>query len=481
MHIAVIGGGVSGIAAAHVLKKHGHIAEVFEKSGDLGGVWALAYPGVALQNFSSQYRFADLPWPFKPQANPTGEEIRRYLQFAVGEFGIEVRFNHSVESLLEEPDGWSIRFRNSDGEFMERFDYVVVAIGQYTEGKHRPKFAGEISFTGKVMTERDLLSVKEFADKKVAVVGFGKSAVDMAALAAPVARQVDHVFRTPRWLIPPRLFGLHNLYFLFNRSSTSMMSSWVHPSRFVRFIHAKLPALVTGYWAFISWIYRLHSHLHPLHFNGKRRERFASYLPEHGVLNDMRSALAVQPGGFYNWVKKGRILPHHDALEAFTDKGLLLKSGEEVAADVVVLSLGSKTPRFPFMPEPYRAALEAEHDGPQLYRHMIHPDIKSLAFAGFNHGFMHIPAAEVGMHWICALLAGDIELPSPEVMKASTSRVQQWKRGHVTFEPSRACAVNTRYQQYIDTLLKDMDISPYRKMPNFFAELFSSYGADEDT
>ncbi len=45
------------------------------------------------------------------------------------------------------------------------------------------------------------------------------------------------------------------------------------------------------------------------------------------------------------------------------------------------------------------------------------------------------------------------------------------------YEPSRSCAVNTRFQQYIDILLQDLGISPYRKMPNVFAELFSQYGA----
>ena len=42
--IAVIGAGISGIAAANVLKKNGFEPVVFEKGGKVGGVWAVAYP-----------------------------------------------------------------------------------------------------------------------------------------------------------------------------------------------------------------------------------------------------------------------------------------------------------------------------------------------------------------------------------------------------------------------------------------------------
>jgi hypothetical protein len=53
--------------------------------------------------------------------------------------------------------------------------------------------------------------------------------------------------------------------------------------------------------------------------------------------------------------------------------------------------------------------------------------------------------------------------------------VRQWKRDHIQFEPSRLVAVNTRFQQYIDILLKDLGISPFPKLRNLFAEIFGRY------
>ena len=83
------------------------------------------------------------------------------------------------------------------------------------------------------------------------------------------------------------------------------------------------------------------------------------------------------------------------------------------------------------------------------------------------------------MLWLSALLDGDLELPSADEMEQSMDKVLQWKREHINFEPSRSCAVNTRFQQYIDILLKDLGLSPYRKLPNIFAELFGQYGAED--
>ena len=71
--IAVIGAGISGIAAASILKKNGYEAIVFEKYDKLDGVWATAYPEIHLQNIYNQYHLSDFDWPFKPDLHPTGE------------------------------------------------------------------------------------------------------------------------------------------------------------------------------------------------------------------------------------------------------------------------------------------------------------------------------------------------------------------------------------------------------------------------
>lgn len=70
-------------------------------------------------------------------------------------------------------------------------------------------------------------------------------------------------------------------------------------------------------------------------------------------------------------------------------------------------------------------------------------------------------------------------MPSVEKMEQDIEQVRQWKNAHIHFEPTRGSGVNVRYQQYIDILLRDLEVSPYRKMPNIFAEIFDRYNCSD--
>lgn len=479
MRIAIIGTGVSGIAAASILKRFGHDVTLFEKSSQLGGVWAVSYPGVALQNIHSHYMFSEFPWPNKPDYHPTGAQIMEYVKQTVEYLQLDVRLSHPVIKLDESEQGWNVTYQHQAEQITEVFDYVVLAIGQYTEWKNAPAFPGQDEFSGTIITERDVKNLDIFNDKTTAVVGFGKSAVDMASAAVSRSKQVHHVFRTPRWLIPFYILGLHYSHVMFCRMGTFIMKSWAHPSKVERFLHNKLSRLVDFAWVGAAHFFRWLSLRYARGLDEQAQQRMLTVLPNHGLVGDLRSATAMAPVNYYNQVSHGQILPHHGELKAFSKNGLLLNDGTELHCDQVLLCVGSETPKFPFLPEKYRCLLEKNDDGVQLYRHIIHPRIPKLAFAGYNHGFMHIPTAEVGTLWLCAVMRGEIELPSVEEMEASIIRVRSWKQKYINYEPSRSCAVNTRFQQYIDILLLELGLSPYRKMPNIFAELFAQYGSND--
>ena len=215
MRIAIAGAGVSGIAFARVLSRFGHECVVFDKAPRIGGIWALTYPDVRLQNSREQYTFCDFSWPQEPDQHPTAAQILNYLEAVVAHYGLDVRLEHCVTQLLEIDGGWALTVEHDEDDQVLTFDYIVISIGQYAEQKHRPEFPGEAEFSGQVLTERDVKSLDIFSDKKVAVVGFGKSAVDMCSFAAPTARSVAHVFRTPRWLVPFRILGAHYTYVFF--------------------------------------------------------------------------------------------------------------------------------------------------------------------------------------------------------------------------------------------------------------------------
>jgi hypothetical protein len=263
---------------------------------------------------------------------------------------------------------------------------------------------------------------------------------------------------------------------MFARFGSVMMTSWAHPTAFERFLHRRLKFVVDAFWNLLQFIFRKQILAEGRGLGSDARARLDAVIPDHPLVLDWRSATALAPFTYYRDLAEGRITPHHRQVLGFDEKGLRLSGGEHLDADIVVLSVGSKTPAFPFMPAQYRALLESENDGVQLYRHIVHPRIPNVGFAGFNHGFMHIPSAELGALWLCACLDGYLELPAANEMEASIDHVQGWKRAHVGFEPSRAVAVSTRYQQYNDILLKDLRLRAHRKTPNILAEAFVRYG-----
>ena len=476
MRIAIVGSGISGIAAATVLLRFGHEVVLFERSEQIGGVWAqAAYPEVRLQNLASQYHLSEFPWPFEPDPNPSAEQILRYLDAAIAHYELDVRTEHEVVALEPSDTGWHAKVRHRGAVETHAFDFVVLAVGQYTQPKETHVFPGRDEFEGELVTDRQIRDLDRLAGKRVAIVGFGKTAVDLAAFAAARGSRVEHIFRTPRWLIPLHIAGLlHYTFALFTRFGSVMIPAWDHPTRGERFLHTKLAGLVRGFWAAISSVVLRQYRSAARGLGPEARARIRVLEPEHTLVDDMRSASALAPEGYYRAVAKGEITPHRGTLSRFEHDGVVLADGTKIPCEMVVLCLGSGSPVFPFMPPEYRALLEAEPDGVQLYRHVIHPQIPRLAIAGYNHGFFHVPAAEVGTLWVAAMLEGDLELPSRDAMEACIEHVRAWKREHVNFEPSRSCAVNTRYQQYLDILLDELGVDTRRKS-NPLAEWFTRY------
>ncbi|WAS93410.1 FAD-dependent oxidoreductase [Nannocystis punicea] len=476
MKIAIIGGGISGIAAARMLQRFNHEVVVFERGPRPGGVWAVAYPEVRLQNVAEHYRLAEFPWPFTPDLHPTREQLLRYMEAAIARFAIDVRTEHEVLASEAVEGGWTLELRAPAGTRRERFDFVVVASGQYTGAPQGLELADRACFTGQVISDREVRDLEVLANKRVAVIGFGKSAVDMASFAAARGSQVAHVFREPRWLIPRHILGVHGSKILFMRASTVMIPAWVHPSAPERLLHAHLGPLVRMFWAMVGGLIRAQTGLHGLWRDPEVRRRMTTLIPTTPVPFEMRSAVAMAPDKYFAQVIRGQIEPHRGEAAGFTPEGLRLADGRELKCDLVVVSTGSRAPQFPFLPKKYRDLLEAEPDGVQLYRHVIHPQVPRMAFAGHNHGFLHVPGVEVAMLWLGAHLRGDLELPPGPQIERQMAAVQRWKRENILFEPSRAGGVNTRFHQYLDVLLADVGVSPYRKR-GALAELTAPYTA----
>ncbi|KAG8376263.1 hypothetical protein BUALT_Bualt09G0045000 [Buddleja alternifolia] len=99
--IGIIGGGVSGIAAAKQLSKHEPV--VFEASDSIGGVWRhCSYRSTKLQTPRCSYEFSDYPWTQRDDKDfPSYQEILDYLYSYATYFDVLkfVKFNSKVVEI----------------------------------------------------------------------------------------------------------------------------------------------------------------------------------------------------------------------------------------------------------------------------------------------------------------------------------------------------------------------------------------------
>lgn len=469
--IAIIGAGVSGISAANVWQRCGYSVTVFEASNKIGGQWNQAYPGVRLQNTAPQYQFSEFPWPFETDRHPTGKDILAYLDAAITEFNIDVKTGFKVIKMITNDIGWKITFENGEES---SFSYVMIATGQYPGGdkKRKPTFKNLDLYKGEIITSID--SKEVFKNKEVAIIGFGKTALDFATWSGAIAKSTKHIFRTPRWTIPDYLLGIDYTIPFFARFGSDMMPSWGYSSFMQRFLHKRLSFIVSAFWSFIATLF-LFQHRK----NAKLRNIDKSTLdivipPKSQFVADFRSASALAPKRYYEYIAHKQITPYRSQVSSFFENGVVLSDGSKVEANLVCLCVGNEAPSYEFLPEEYAQYLAVD-GGPSLYRHQIDPRIPNLGFTGYNHGFLHIALSEMGTLWQVAAYEKDLQLPSEEEMLASAQRVSQWKSSNSSYESTFNIAVNTRYQQHLDILLQDIDVSQWRKLPNIFAEVFSRY------
>lgn len=469
--IAVIGAGVSGIAAANVWQKCGYSVTIYDAANKIGGQWNESYPGVRLQNTAPQYQFSEFPWPFETDRHPTGANVLNYMQAAIKEFNLEVKLGCKVTKMVKENAGWKLTFETGEES---SFSYVVIATGQYpgNDKKRKPPFKNMDLYEGEILTNID--SPKVFQDKKVAVIGFGKTALDFATWSGEVAEKTTHIFRTPRWTTPDYLLGIDFAKPFFARFGSDMMPSWGYSSSMQRFLHKRLPFVVKSFWGAMASLFLI-QHRRNAKLGAIDKSVLDPVMPPKSQFTaDFRSAFAIAPDRYYEYIAHRKVIPHRGELASFYEKGVILSDGSKIEANLICICCGNDVPTYGFLPEEYSQYLKVK-GGPPLYRHQIDPRIPNLGFAGYNTGFMHIPLAEMGTLWQIAVHENDLQLPSEKEMFASMQRITQWKLDNSSYQASFNIGVNTRYQQHLDILMQDLGISQWRKMPNVFAELLSPY------
>ncbi|MEW2630277.1 NAD(P)/FAD-dependent oxidoreductase [Streptomyces sp. NPDC048389] len=181
--VVVIGGGQSGLAAAGTLRRHGIEPVILEASARPAGSWPRYYDSLTL---FSPARFSALPnAPFDGRGDryPSRDDVVDYLTGHAVRLGVEIRTGTRVEAV--ERDGAAFTVRTADGRSIAASG-VVAATGAFGNPV-RPVLPGQERFTGELLHVADYRSPKNYAGKRVVVVGGGNSAVQVGYELAEVA------------------------------------------------------------------------------------------------------------------------------------------------------------------------------------------------------------------------------------------------------------------------------------------------------
>lgn len=199
--IAIIGAGMSGIAAVVKLRQAGYTdITVFEKSDEVGGTWREnQYPGLSCDVESHWYSFTFNPNPNWSHRFAYGPEIQKYMVETTDKFDVRrvIRFNEEVVSLDYDEPHWNLSTKKGT----EIFDVVISATGvlhkpSYPDIKGLNSFAGSSFHTARWNSDVDL------SDKRVGIIGTGSTS---AQIIGAITDKVGHmtVFqRTAQWIAP---------------------------------------------------------------------------------------------------------------------------------------------------------------------------------------------------------------------------------------------------------------------------------------
>ncbi|MFG2525163.1 flavin-containing monooxygenase [Streptomyces sp. NPDC048527] len=417
MRIAIIGAGVAGLATAKVLTQAGHEVQVFDRTPDVGGVWSRTrrYPGLTTQSPKAQYSLSDFPMPKEFPEWPSGEQVQAYLAAYATAFGLDRTLRLRTEVTAARPHGgagggWTVETTDGAGRHStEDFDQLVVANGVFCEPTV-PAYPGVEEFTaagGRLCAATEFHDAQEARGSRVLVVGYGKSACDVAVAISEVAESTDVIARQLLWKVPRRIGGFLNFKMLLLTRMGEALFRYRRLRGIEKFLHG--PG------------------------NGVRRRMIDSIgsvsvrqfglgrlalVPRGSMEGIVRGAIGLATEGFFEAVADGGIEVRRDQtitrLLARNGKPFAqLADGSTLPADLVVCATGFNQ-AVPFLPAPVRERLLDERGNFMLYRQIMPVDIPGLYFNGYNSSFFSPLNAEMAALWIAAAVARAVPLPSTE-------------------------------------------------------------------
>ncbi|MFD5430283.1 flavin-containing monooxygenase [Streptomyces sp. NPDC127084] len=340
LDVLIIGAGISGIGAGHYLTTQ-HPTKSFailEARGASGGTWDLfRYPGIRSDSDLYTFGYEFKPW-LDEDSIASADRILEYLRETATENGLDsrIRFHHKAigADWSSAQARWLVDVERTDtGErlrFRTRWIFNAGGYYRYDQG-FTPHFKGRERFHGPIVHPQDWDDNLDYAGKRVVVIGSGATAVTLVPAMARTAAHVTMLQRTPSYILPVpkrdaiaavlmKVFGEERGYAM-TRSKNIAMQRGIYRScqrspkaarRLIRKVNAR--RLTPGF--------PVDEHFNP------------PYNPW-----DQRLC-AVPNGDLFQAIREGTASVVTDRIISFTENGVLLGSGTELEADIIVTATG---------------------------------------------------------------------------------------------------------------------------------------------
>ena len=338
--VLIAGAGISGVGGAYHLttQRPGTRFVVLESQPGFGGTWLThRYPGIRSDSdlYTFGYRFK--PWIGPPIAS--AEEILKYMGDVIeaNDLARHIRYGHRIRSASwsSEERRWTIDATRADtGEdvrFTANFLWMCQGYYRHSEG-YTPEWPGMASFRGRIVHPQTWPEDLDLTGKQVLVIGSGATAATLVPAIAGKCAHVTMLQRSPTFFVTGR--NANALADMLRE--LELPEAWIHEivRRKILFDQRNITRrsfeepeklreeLLAGVKAYLGPDYDIATHFTPRYRPWRQRIAF------------------IPDGDLFQGIRQGLATVVTDEIETFTAKGIRLKSGRELGADIIVTATG---------------------------------------------------------------------------------------------------------------------------------------------
>ena len=400
--VLIVGAGISGLGLGHhlVTKQPGRTFAIVDGRDAIGGTWDLfRYPGIRSDSDLHTFGYEFKPWTSK-NAIADADEILDYLYEVVDEndLGRRIYFQHKVVRAAFSTDTalWTVTLEGGGKTWEITCGWLFGATGYYDYASgYTPHFEGREDFAGQIVHPQFWPEDLDYKGKNIVVIGSGATAVTLIPAMASEAGHITMLQRSPSYVMPqprkdPIANGLRKV--LPDKAAYAAARRFnIGRGRFIYNLCQRNPKLARKIIRTLNVKSLPAGYDVDTHFNPK-------YNPW-----DQRLC-AVPDADLFRAISKGKASVVTDKIVRFTTNGILLESGKELPADIIITATGLNMKLFGGIEVSVDGEVKNAHDS-LIYKSFMLSGIPNFAFAfGYTNSSWTLKVDLVCDH-LCRLLA----------------------------------------------------------------------------